>query len=522
MKNRFLLFLFVLMTILVSLFLYRKTRPVYSKIQDLNYKPYCSSCHGEDLSGGGIGRSLLLKDLKHGNTVDQIEDFVRKGSPSSGMPSFAKVLSKTEIRSLAIWINETRTGNTYANYNFGTPLEILKDTIQTEIYRFTIEVLTQDLDPWPYAIEQLPDGRFLITEKTKGLSIISPDGIKSDFVKNTPKAHGGGFFEEKGLYHGNGWMLDVVLHPKYEENGWIYMSYGDRCNDCNEISRKTSRPVSMCKLVRGRIKNGEWVDEEVIWETGVENYTPVDETAMGGKILFDAKGYLYLGVGAKKYSPKPIGNSEPYLGIQDLAKPYGKVYRLHDDGRIPTDNPYYNDTTKLQSVWTYGHRSLKGIDFHPASQQVWISEQGPRGGDEINLLKPGNNYGWPLYSKGLNYNGTRVEFGKYLGVETPLEDIEQPKVDLTPSPAVSSIKFYDGDQFPKWKNNLIQGSLKAATLYRYVIDKEEIIHKEILIKGLARIRDVEIGNDGLIYLLLEHQSGGQLVRLKPVAEEENQ
>jgi len=519
MKNRFLLFLFVLMTILVSLFLYRKTRPVYSKITDLNYKPYCSSCHGENLGGGGIGPSLLLKDLKHGNGVDQIAQFIKKGKSSAGMPGFANTLSEAEIRSLAIWISEIRTDVTYANYNFTSPLEILKDTIQTEAYRFTLEVLNQDLDPWPYAIEQLPDGSFLVTEKTKGLSIISPDGVKSDVIKNTPEAHGGGYVEEKGLYHGNGWMLDVVLHPRYEENGWVYLSYGDRCEACNEESKKMNRPVSMCKLVRGRIRNGEWIDEEVIWETGVENYTATDETAMGGKILFDAKGYLYLCVGAKKYSPKPIGNSEPYVGIQDLTKPYGKVYRLHDDGRIPTDNPYYDDQTKLSSIWTYGHRSLKGIDFHPVTKQVWISEQGPRGGDEINLLKSGRNFGWPLHSKGLNYNGTKVEFGKYLGIETKLEDIEQPKFDLTPSPAVSSIKFYDGDQFPQWKNNLLQASLKAATLYRYVIDKEEIIHKEILIKGLARIRDLEIGNDGLIYLLLEHQSGGQLVRLNPVAED---
>ncbi len=506
------------MVIMMSFYAYRKTRPIYSKIEDLNYKPYCSSCHGEALSGGGIGPSLLLKDLKHGNGVDQIEQFIKKGNPAVGMPSFAKTLSKVEIRSLAIWISELRTDVTYANYNFTTPLEVLKDTIQTEDYHFTLEVLSQEIDAWPYAIEQLPDGGFLLTEKTKGLSIISPDGVKSDLIKNTPKAHAGGHFEKAGLFHGNGWMLDVVLHPRYEENGWIYLSYGDRCEDCHEISEKTTRPVSMCKLVRGRIKKGEWVDEEVIWETGVENYTPVDETAMGGKIMFDAEGYLYLGVGAKKYSRRPIGNSEPYLGIQDLAKPYGKVYRLHDDGRIPTDNPYYNDPAKLQSIWTYGHRSLKGIDYHPVTKQVWVSEQGPRGGDEVNLLNPANNYGWPLYSKGLNYNGTKVEFGKYLGIETKLAAIEQPIIDLTPSPAASSLKFYRGDQFPKWENNLILASLKAATLYRYVIKGEEVLHKEVLIKGLARIRDIEMGKDGLIYLLLEHQSGGQLVRLRPVAE----
>ncbi|MBT8219029.1 MAG: PQQ-dependent sugar dehydrogenase, partial [Bacteroidia bacterium] len=168
------------------------------------------------------------------------------------------------------------------------------------------------------------------------------------------------------------------------------------------------------------------------------------------------------------------------------------------------------------SIWTYGHRSPQGLEYNLVSRQLWGTEMGPRGGDEINHLLPGSNYGWPLVSKGVNYDGTKVEYGKYLNIDVDLEDIEPPKVDLTPAPAVSSFVFYDGDKFPQWQGNMIVGSLKAATLYRYQIEGNEVIHEEILIKDLARIRDIEIGYDGYIYLLLEHRSGGQLVRLIPV------
>ena len=197
--------------------------------------------------------------------------------------------------------------------------------------------------------------------------------------------------------------------------------------------------------------------------------------------------------------------------------PYGKIHRVGDDGSVPTDNPFSDQPGAVPTTWTYGHRSPQGLEIDPVTGILWGTEMGPRGGDELNLLKPGRNYGWPLYSKGLNYDGTPVNYGVYLGIELDLEDIEQPVVDLTPSPAISSFIFYDGARFPGWRHNILAGSLKATMLYRFVVEGDKVVHQEILLKDFARIRDIETGPDGDVYMLLEHSSGGRIVRITPAA-----
>jgi glucose/arabinose dehydrogenase len=169
----------------------------------------------------------------------------------------------------------------------------------------------------------------------------------------------------------------------------------------------------------------------------------------------------------------------------------------------------------VPSIWTYGHRSPQGLEFNRKTGLLWETEMGQRGGDEVNLLIPGRNYGWPLYSKGITYEGTPVEYGKQLGITLDLNSIEQPKVDLTPSPAVSSFVFYEGKAFPKWRQDMLVGTLKATELYRMEVKGNEVVHRELLLTGLGRIRDIAIGPDGLVYLLLEHAAGSRIVRLVP-------
>jgi len=251
------------------------------------------------------------------------------------------------------------------------------------------------------------------------------------------------------------------------------------------------------------------VDQQSIWRTDIENYTAMPDMAAGGRIAFDGKGHVFISIGIK-------GGSE-FAGIQDLSLPYGKIHRVNDDGSIPADNPFVKVPGALASIWTYGHRSPQGLEFNRKTRQLWETEMGQRGGDEVNLLLPGKNYGWPLYSKGMTYEGTPVEYGKQLGIELDMSKIEQPKVDLTPSPAVSSFVFYDGAAFPKWRRNMLAGTLKATELYRMVIKDDRVVHRETLLKGLGRIRDIAIGPDGLVYLLLEHASGSRIIRLVPAA-----
>ena len=200
---------------------------------------------------------------------------------------------------------------------------------------------------------------------------------------------------------------------------------------------------------------------------------------------------------------------------QQLDSLMGKVLRINADGSIPADNPFVHVKGALPSLWTYGHRSPEGLQFNRATHQLWETEMGQRGGDKVNLLLPGKNYGWPLVSKGLKYDGTAVDYGKELGISFDPKDLEPPIVDLTPAPAVSNFAFYDGAAFPRWHGNMLVATLKATELYRMVLVDGRVVHTETLLKGLGRIRDVRVGPQGAVYMLLEHSSGGRIVRLVP-------
>ncbi|MBX2819794.1 MAG: PQQ-dependent sugar dehydrogenase [Rhodothermaceae bacterium] len=472
------------------------------------YVKECATCHGDGFQGTGQGPALAQPLPIEQGSLDQIIMAIKNGAVEKGMPAFGQALSPLEIKRLAILISEVRMtgvkGNDY--YNVQQTFSIPSDPIQTEKHAFRIESVATGIDPLPYSIAPLPDGRILVTEKMRGLRIVNTDGSLSPLIDGTPQTYDHSY-QMPGVFlkYGNGWMLDVTLHPDYEENGWIYMTFGDRCMQCNYISRMSASAVSMLKLVRGRIADGVWVEQETLWESDSTTYTPMADMTLGGRMTFDDAGHLFFSLGMKGVSN--------FSDIQDLDRPSGKIHRIYDDGSIPEDNPYVNHPEAVPSIWSYGHRSPQGLEFNPRTGKLWGTEMGPRGGDEVNLIMPGKNYGWPLYSKGLNYDGTPVEYGKQLGIELDLSTIEQTKIDLTPSPAISSFVIHDGSVFPEWKDNLIVGSLKATELFRMVIDGEDIVHTETIIKDFARIRDVEHGPDGTIYLLLEHADGGQIVKL---------
>jgi glucose/arabinose dehydrogenase len=472
------------------------------------YNDNCAVCHGENLEGAPQGTPLAGVDLRHGDSIAAISKSIAEGLPLTTMPAWSRTLDHTQIQKLAIYIAERRAKLAYTDFKVAAPLVIPEGILESDVHAFRIETVAAGLDPLPFSIAPLPDGRILLSEKTRGLSVISADGGQSKLVPGTPEAYDDGF-EVPGvlLTYGLGWIMDVAPHPDFAENGWIYLHYGDRCSDCNTASRESGRPVSMNKLIRGRIENGEWVDEQTIWSADIETYTGMPDMGAGGRIAFDDSDRVFISVGIK-------GLGE-HVGVQDLGLPYGKIHRINDDGSIPADNPFVHVPGALQTIWTYGHRSPQGLEFDAQTGRLWGTEMGPRGGDELNLLLPGRNYGWPLYSKGINYDGTPVEFGPALGIEFDLNDIEQPVVDLTPSPAVSSFVIYEGNAFPRWQHNLIVGTLKATELYRMVVEGDQVVHKEVLLRAFGRIRDVEAGPDGAIYLLIEHASGGQIVRLVP-------
>lgn len=473
------------------------------KLMIKSFTEKCSICHGDKMQGSGMGPALIGRELTHGDNPEDIGETIRVGISGTGMPAWGNTLSEDKIRQLSLYIAETRqTSKLKSTGKLDRPINMPAKPIKTERHSFVIETVAKGFHFRPFSIEPLPDGRILLTEKWHGLSVISNTGVQSPLIKGQPQVFSD---VKKGLDEGIGWMYDVAIHPDYLSNGWVYLFYGDRCEGCNQRSRESGDAVSMNKLVRGRIRDGVWVDEQTIWEADKETYSASTDKTAGGRISFDQDGHIFFSVGMK--------GPGFYPGVQDLSLPYGKIYRLYTDGRIPKDNPFYSTPGALKAIWTYGHRSPQGLEFNHNTSQLWGTEQGPLGGDEINILIPGGNFGWPLYSKGLHYDGTPVDQGKVLGIEWKLEDIQQPVVDLTPSPAISSFIFYEGKEFPEWRGNILAGTLKSQELYRFVIKNNQVVHKETLFQGLGRIRDIEVGHDGTIYLLLENVTEGQIIRL---------
>ncbi|MFQ5635792.1 MAG: PQQ-dependent sugar dehydrogenase [Gammaproteobacteria bacterium] len=469
------------------------------------FNEQCAVCHGEDLRGAALGPPLVGVELRHGDTVREIAASIAGGFAETGMPAWSETLSRDRIWNLALYVAEQRQGTTILDKGDKIPLVIPDGIVTSERHDFRIEKIADGLDPMPFSIAPLPDGRILLSERMRGLSIIAADGEQSEPIRGTPPV-----YDDSGVFLGQvmglGWMLDVAPHPQFARNGWIYIHHTDRCSDCNELSRRSKRPVSMNRLIRGRIRNGEWVDEQVIWQADIETYTNTSDLAAGGRIAFDRQGHVYISVGMK--------GALDFLGIQDLDLPYGKIHRVHDDGRIPDDNPFLDTPNALKSVWTYGHRSVQGLEFDSRTGRLWNTEMGPRGGDELNRLVPGGNYGWPVFTSGVNYDGRPVDVADKLGIELEPADAVFPVVDMTPSPAISSFIFYSGREFPGWNNSIIAGTLRATDLLRMEIEDDRVVHTEVLLENLARFRDIELGPGGELYVLLEHASGGQIVRLR--------
>lgn len=499
--------LFLLMSILLigTSGLYAADEPALAF--EALYEQQCAVCHGNELQGEAIGVPLVGRDLLHGESLEEVAVSIAEGYPDSGMPAWSEALTTTQIRTLAVFIVEQRDSMPYGEFNVRTPIEFPEGVIASDKHAFTVEPVVEGLEELTFSMAILPDRQFLVVEKTRGLRLISADGQQSTMIQGTPKA----YHNDDNPREGVGWMLEVIPHPQYATNGWIYLHFSDRCEDCTAQSRQLNMAASMNKVVRGRIESDQWVDQETIIEFDKASYQVGSDIGAGGRVAFDRKGHLFFSIGAR--SPNTMS------GVQDLSLPWGKIHRVNLDGSIPEDNPYVGDDSALDSIWSRGHRSPQGLEVSPLNDQLWSTEHGPRGGDELNIIESGGNYGWPLHSLGINYSGSEVNFGRDELEFFRIEDIEMPIVDFTPSPAVSSFIFYQGDAFPEWKNDVLMGTLKSRELFRIRLDGRRAIEQEILLDDFARVRDIESGVDGEIFLLLEHGEGSQIARLKPESEE---
>ena len=451
-------------------------KPDYSKLKaEQIFEQLCSGCHGKDLSGGQ-GGSLIDGEWKHGSSDTDLMRSIKEGNPQLGMTPFGTLLDDGQVRMMVIYIREKEKQAREKGMEFPTPEPGKVTKTQHEDYQ--IEMVVQDglKDPWALAF--LPDGRKLVTEKSGRLRIIDKEGkLLPEAVKGTPAV----------IEHGQGGLMEVAVHPDYEKNGWIYLGFADGTREDGKVKTITA-------YVRGKIKDGQWTDQEQIWKADPKFYNDAG-IHFGTRLIFD-KGYIYFAVGERG------GRME----VQDVANPKGKIYRLFDDGRVPEDNPKF-DKAPVPGVWTYGHRNPQGLDIDPRDGSIYNTEHGPRGGDELNWVLPGHNYGWPVITYGMDYDGSPISD------KTAQEGMDQPVTYWQPSIATCGLSFYRGDKFPKWKNDLFVGALAQQEIRRLRLVDHKVTEQEVVLKGIGRVRDVTDGPDGMIYVILNGPD--RVIRLVP-------
>lgn len=435
-----------------------------------NYASYCGGCHGEKMD------AFVDRKWKHGNTANDLFKAIKTGYPDEGMPGFDSTFTDPEINELVSYI---LTGIENVNrYTF-------TDTNRSNV--FTSELLTVKLDtvlagidvPWGMAF--LPNEDMLITER--GGKIFRVNKLrKVQPVTGVPEV----------VAEGQGGLMDIILHPDFKRNNVLYISY-------SKGKKTDSAVLATTAITRAVLKGNALTQQKVIFEA-----RPYSKTRhhYGSRFEWGKDGYLYFSVGER-------GNEKE--NPQDLKRHLGKVHRIKDDGSIPADNPFVNTPGAMPSIYSYGHRNPQGMAIHPKTGEIWTNEHGPRGGDEINIITKAKNYGWPITSYGLNYNGT------VLTKNSTMKEIEAPLLYWIPSIGPSGMAFVKGNRYKEWKDHLLVGSLRFKYLNLCKLEGNKVVKQEILLKNIGRVRDVRMAPDGFIYVAVEKP--GAVFRLLPVRDQ---
>jgi glucose/arabinose dehydrogenase len=365
-----------------------------------------------------------------------------------------------------------------------TPVHGQSPVYRSALHDFRLVPVADGLvTPWSMAF--LPDGDMLITERPGRLRIVRDGHLLDDPVEGVPEV----------LAQGQGGLFDVLPHPDFESNRLLYLSFSKPIGDGSEATTA---------VVRGRFENDRLTNVEEIFAAesrGRGHY--------GGRIVFDHDGYLYITVGDRQ-APS-TGDLEAHPA-QDRENNHGTINRIHDDGRVPFDNPFVGNADFRPEIWSFGHRNPQGLTVHPVTGELWSIEHGPQGGDELNRIQPGLNYGWPVVGYGVNYgSGTAIHEG------TQRDEMESPTHFWIPSIAPSGLMIYDGDRFPGWRGSTFVGGMAGQQLARVTLGGPLRSSEETLLYGLGRVRDVRQGPDGYIYIAIEDRGGAPtaVYRLEP-------
>lgn len=446
----------------------------FSQQAEVLYKTYCGGCHGARLEGNSAP-ALIKTKWSHGSTDKAIFKSIKSGIPNTEMKGWGKVLKDNQINALVNYITASQKAPAKAG-------AAIPSRIVTMDYILNIEKIDSGHTSTPWAIEFVNADLALISEKPGKLTWLVNGKIDSVSISGLPATH---------TKSATGGFMDIALDPKYHENGWVYLAYSHTNGDLQDRNAP-----GMTKIIRGKIKDHVWKDQQTLFEVP-DSLMVVRGDRWGCRFLFDKEGYLYF----------TIGDMGRALPSQDLSKPTGKVYRIHPDGSIPKDNPFINISGALPAIFTLGNRNVEGIAQHPQTGAIWATEHGPRGGDELNILKKGANYGWPVISYGIDYSGSTVT------EKLEQEGMEQPIVQWTPSIAVCPAEFITSRLFTKWNSNLMIGALAFEELRRLVIVKDKVIKQEMILKGYGRVRDIKTSPDGALYVLLNKPD--MILRITP-------
>lgn len=367
-----------------------------------------------------------------------------------------------------------------------------QDVYQSAHHDYRVVPVAEDLvQPWSMA--WLPNGDMLITEKPGRLRMVRDGQLLPEAIPGTPEV----------LYKGQGGLFEVVPHPDFNENQWVYLTFAKP--DANDVDDGSTTAIARGRLQDGRLTNV--VELFAAQAAGFGHY--------GGKLVFDGEGHMFLTLGDRQ--DFSFGDRDALMAhsAQDRTNHKGVIVRLNDDGTVPDDNPFVGVDGVLPEIWSYGHRSPQGLAIHPITGDLWESEHGPQGGDEINLIEPGNNYGWPVVGRGVNYGA----FGRPIHVGISEEGMTSPTNFWVPSIATSGLMIYSGDKFPMWVGDIFSGALAGEQLARVHLDDEyrSVVLEETLAYDIGRIRDVRQGPDGYIYLAISDRQAGPspIVRLEP-------
>jgi len=474
------------------------------------FESTCVACHGADLAGGR-GPSLFAPALFTRLDDAALKAVIAHGITDSEMPAFSGVYTDAQIDAVIAYLHQRSTQIAAAAAPAqGTPAPAAPDPnnqrIHSEKQDIRLVTVAAGLDT-PFAVDFLPDGRALVTERAGRLRVVSADGqLVAEPVAGTPQVHTG---QDAG-------MFDVAVGPDYASDGWIYLAYSDNNPadpeppqpPANTPSYRVVRKPSMTVIVRGRLDaQNRWTDQQEIFRAPWSFYTP-SGAHYGIRLLFDGQGHLFFS----------IGERGEMTNARRLDTPLGKIHRVNLDGTVPSDNPFVNTAGAIPTIWSLGHRNPQGLAFDPATGLLWETEHGPAGGDEINIIEPGQDYGWGTVSKGVQ--------GGIEQVSAP--GLVDPVAWYFPTIAPSGIGFYEGNAYPGWRGSLLVAALRGQQLRRLEVQGRDITTQEIVFEQLGRVRDVATAPDGRLYVLIQHPTGpgtglplsastpGALVRLDPL------